>query len=301
MPWYKYLPQKFAKLMVEEGIIKVGTLFEYKNEEELGSDIGDTNEGVITEWSNDKEIKRTQEDLNRIERLAIRIGEGLEGVQVNNVVVQATQQSPNLYIYSVSDVFNVHIMRKLCQDYDTKYDACVRINDPKSFIMAVSKLFNDKGRYEVSAYCQYMSRTRHYKDQSSHPALIKEPKYKYQKEIRCVWSPTTSEQISSEMIQVNEIKLLCEIIYTDAFSKNGNGTTMVKFKDNVFKNDRILLDSSEFVNCEFNNCTIVYGGSGPVMLNSCIFNSCRWEFTGAAQNTINFMSSFLQISSRILI
>lgn len=290
MPWYKYLPQEIAELMVKKGSVKIGTLFDYKNEDELGTDIGDKNEGVLTEWSNDKETKRTQSDLNRIEKLAFRIKEGLEGVQIKDCLVQATQQSPDFFIYSVSDVFNVHIMRKLCRDYHTTYDACVRIIDPNAFINAVSKLFKDKGHYETSAYIQYMDRTRHYKDLTPHPALIKEPKFEYQKEIRSIWSPVITTAIP-EIIEAEEIKQYCQIIYIDKCNIKNDEVAMVRLKGNKFNNDRILIDNSEFADCEFHNCTIVYSGSGPVGLNSCAFYSCQWEFTGAANNTINFMAS----------
>ena len=32
-----------------------------------------------------------------------------------------------------------------------------------------------------------------------------------------------------------------------------------------------------------------FGGTGPVELNECGFNNVQWVFTGAAQNTLNFL------------
>lgn len=74
-PLYKYLPLKYAKKIVNEGIVKIGTFVEYKNVEKFGKEIGDSNEGKLSEWSNDKNVKTKQEELNRIENQCLRIGQ----------------------------------------------------------------------------------------------------------------------------------------------------------------------------------------------------------------------------------
>jgi len=67
--------------MVETGSIKLGTLFEYRDEDKLGNAVGDANEGKITEWSNDQWTKCSNEELNRLERKAVNIKKDLVGVQ----------------------------------------------------------------------------------------------------------------------------------------------------------------------------------------------------------------------------
>lgn len=87
-PLYKYLPLKYAEKIVNEGIVKIGTFVEYKNVEKFGKDIGDSNEGELSEWSNDKNIKTKQEELNRIENQCLRIAPGLEGVQISDTLTR---------------------------------------------------------------------------------------------------------------------------------------------------------------------------------------------------------------------
>ena len=64
---------------------------------------------------------------------------------------------------------------------------------------------------------------------------------------------------------------------------------MIKNISNTYTGVRVSLDNQSYENCIFNNCVIEYGGSGPISLVGCSFNGCQWVFTGAAQNTLNFM------------
>jgi hypothetical protein len=58
-----------------------------------------------------------------------------------------------------------------------------------------------------------------------------------------------------------------------------------------FENVTIFLDGSSFVECTFDNCTLIYSGLLPVALDTSSFNNCRWEFSGAAQNTVGLMAA----------
>ena len=49
-----------------------------------------------------------------------------------------------------------------------------------------------------------------------------------------------------------------------------------------FENVTIFLDGSSFIECNFENCTLIYSGLLPAALNTSSFNNCRWEFSGAA-------------------
>ena len=57
-----------------------------------------------------------------------------------------------------------------------------------------------------------------------------------------------------------------------------------------FENVTIFLDGSSFIECTFENCNLIYSGLLPAALNTNSFNNCRWEFSGAAQNTVGFMA-----------
>jgi hypothetical protein len=62
----------------------------------------------------------------------------------------------------------------------------------------------------------------------------------------------------------------------------------------TFTGATISLDGSSFSECEFNRCTLIFSGFLPVMLQSNSFSNCKWEFAGAAQNTLAFMTALYE-------
>lgn len=273
-PWYKYLPLKYANALTERGLIKIGTLFEYQKEDQYGKNIGDKGEGSLTEWSRISRENVTQKDLNRIERQVFKIGNGVKGAALHNCLAAVTQNSRDLYIYSVSRVFNIELLRTLCEDYHEKYDSCVRINNPEKFIKAVSDAFSDKGKFEATALCCYMSRTKHHSKSVPHPVFIKEPHYQYQEEIRTVWSPVTEETIQGEIIEIPNLSNYCELYFVDTGDRTEDGMSMVKNKK--FENDVVKIDSSVYLNCNFRNTEILFCAEDVVYLNTCEFHNCIW-------------------------
>lgn len=52
----------------------------------------------------------------------------------------------------------------------------------------------------------------------------------------------------------------------------------------------VCLDGSTFVSCTFERCVLIFSGFLPVHLEAnTISADCKWEFTGAAANTVQFM------------
>jgi len=64
----------------------------------------------------------------------------------------------------------------------------------------------------------------------------------------------------------------------------------MKFEKQTFTNQEVCLDDNEFVECQFNNCTMIYGGGSGPKLVGCSFNNIRWSFADAALNTLHFMT-----------
>lgn len=64
---------------------------------------------------------------------------------------------------------------------------------------------------------------------------------------------------------------------------------MIKNISNTYRGGKVQLDNNSFTACTFDSCVLEFGGTGPVELNDCSFNNVQWVFTGAAQNTLNFL------------
>ncbi len=64
----------------------------------------------------------------------------------------------------------------------------------------------------------------------------------------------------------------------------------MKFEDQTFDSQDILLDGNEYINCTFNGCKIVFQGVQGIGLVSPTFDACNWHFAGPAGNTLAFLA-----------
>jgi hypothetical protein len=70
---------------------------------------------------------------------------------------------------------------------------------------------------------------------------------------------------------------------------------MNTYRNNKFLSGKIQIDNGSYKDCLFSNCTIIYGG-GPVELTGNIIDGCRFEFTGAAAATLQFLQEIRRSS-----
>jgi hypothetical protein len=71
----------------------------------------------------------------------------------------------------------------------------------------------------------------------------------------------------------------------------------VRHEGKTFKSQTIELDGNEFLNCEFDQCILVYRGGVPPTLDGCGFDSPRFVFEGAASNTMAFLKALSEPAS----
>ena len=64
----------------------------------------------------------------------------------------------------------------------------------------------------------------------------------------------------------------------------------MKFEDQTFDSQDVLLDGNEYINCTFNGCKIIFKGGQGTGLVSPTFNACDWNFSGPAGNTLAFLA-----------
>jgi hypothetical protein len=75
-----------------------------------------------------------------------------------------------------------------------------------------------------------------------------------------------------------------------------------RYDREVFTGKVVRLDNAEFIACTFDDCTLVYGGSGYVALrNLCdIKSNCRFKLDGAAGNTVKFMTVLYPLAPALI-
>jgi hypothetical protein len=64
---------------------------------------------------------------------------------------------------------------------------------------------------------------------------------------------------------------------------------MASFQGQKRTNESIVIDGHEFVECEFVNCRLIYGGGELPRLQHCHFTGCQWQLDEAARRTIQFL------------
>jgi hypothetical protein len=285
MTLYKYLPLKYANSLAHSGVVKIGTLLGFRDEEKYGEEIGDKEEGSFTEFS-PLEGKLYSKDMNELQKAAF---EDCNGSTFTRCIVTAKHESPDLYIYSTSKVFSLHLMRTISKDYDEKYDACVKITNPTKFFDLISEKIKELAKYETIQPCNYLDKYIHHEKTKPHPALIKAKKYSYQDEYRAIWSPNSEDKINSEILTIPELTSYCEVFYIDKSALKEKGQPIIDSK--CFDNDIVKLDNHHFNDCTFKNSHIVFYAEGAPHLSSCTFDNCSWGFGGAAHLTMGFMDT----------
>jgi len=67
---------------------------------------------------------------------------------------------------------------------------------------------------------------------------------------------------------------------------------MAEFKEKSFENETLNVDGNNYENCKFKGCTMIYSGGSDTHVNGCSFDDCKWQFDGAAANTMGFLRAF---------
>lgn len=63
------------------------------------------------------------------------------------------------------------------------------------------------------------------------------------------------------------------------------------YDDAKFENTQVQLADSKFINCTFNNCTIIFNGNSNFSFVGCGFSNCKWIFDGQAAETLLFLKA----------
>lgn len=58
-----------------------------------------------------------------------------------------------------------------------------------------------------------------------------------------------------------------------------------------FRDMTIYLDGATFENCKFERCIFVYSGALPLSLKGNTLIDCEWQFTGAAELALQFLTA----------
>ena len=213
--FYKLLKHVHALRFAQTGELRIGTLFEYRKQEVHGTEIGDYGEGIKSTDCVDSISSATQLMSHQF------ISSFFTGVTPeSNIVINASfsrvEQSNDLYIYSMAD----QLVPEAAQELG--YDTYIKIKEPNIYLSCIDERLRQVASISQGFglhKCIYLSRGQLYSSEhgvfpvpghQAHPAVIKDPKYAYQSEVRAMWSPVAGS-IEPIILNCPDVLQYCEI------------------------------------------------------------------------------------------
>lgn len=203
------------EMFLRDGTIRLGTLYEFRDEEMHGNAVGDAGEGKNTQaltavdteefdlLSNDeravfaRKVFKGWDEFPDGTNLTIRM--------MPNSRLELYENSPDLYTFCSSLKFSESDMARM------GYDSCLHIKDIDMFFYEITKSIASFVKGMTGNAVMYSDRVRPYDSEAEvPPAFIKPRAYEYQTEFRAVWSPSKEEEIKPVIIKCPDARNYCE-------------------------------------------------------------------------------------------
>ena len=65
---------------------------------------------------------------------------------------------------------------------------------------------------------------------------------------------------------------------------------MEKMESKIFRNETVIVDNTQFVDCDFEGASLLYQGGALPTFEKCKFVGVSLQFGDAAANTLQFLS-----------
>jgi hypothetical protein len=204
---FKNMKAHHASSLLRDGVLRIGTLYEFRDVEKHGTVIGDDEEGVKRRYSR-LNGRYTNETATEIVKKFIDIGPGAD-VSLEDCTFTDQEESPDCYMFCATQEYSAKVMAQF------NADTCIAIENEQEFYKALTRAINretgNKNRFWGQHRCTYTSRNVKYEEDHGIPgALIKGKKYEEQKEVRAIWQPP-SNTIQPVIIKCPEVRSLLSV------------------------------------------------------------------------------------------
>lgn len=207
---FRYSGQKYNESLLALGNIRVGTLHDFRRTEHKQG-IVDVNEGK-------KRVSHhvpylTEKDAESIHSKALSEFRAVDIQGATNVVIEnllMTQEfnHPDCFVHCTSFEYSSEVLKQF-----EGADSCVEISDVTGFYKRLTETLNailPVHNFTLS-HVKYMSRNEDWngKNWGWHPALIKEPEFIKQVELRAIWYPKFTGNIAPMVINDTGLIKFC--------------------------------------------------------------------------------------------
>ena len=208
---YKYSEKRFNSALVKMGCIRIGTLHDFrKSEHKLG--IADFHEGKKKVFhSINKGVLGNGSVHDQASKAFGAMGVIGGSVICEDVTFTKTFDAPDCFILCTSSICSQFVM-----DEFEDADSCVEINDISLFYHELTLTLNAitpvvfRGFYEIN----YQDKKEPWngQDWGDNPALIKEPEFIKQHEVRAIWQPRLNKPIKPLILSSSILGSACREI-----------------------------------------------------------------------------------------
>jgi hypothetical protein len=67
------------------------------------------------------------------------------------------------------------------------------------------------------------------------------------------------------------------------------------------KNEAVAIDSTEFVDCRFQDCELIYSGGLPFIFENTSVDGCELVFVGRAENTLHTLAAMHRFGMHLFV
>ena len=215
MKLYKFLPKKYFNAFFNHGSLKLGTIYDFKDEIKHTAARGDSSEGL--------KVIRRQLDGTPIHLKHGEYTDVLSDVFSGNVTIMGTgsvssQRCCNdAFIFCSSNEFTEELFLLWYNDSiksgtSDLTDSCYEIFDVQNFFSAISLAIKHKATPLYGDNITYTTDPIPHNDFAAklHPAMTKEiNEYGWQKENRSIWQPIKYEIITPWVLDIPAAREFC--------------------------------------------------------------------------------------------
>lgn len=183
MALYKYMKSEHAEMFFRNGTLRIGTLFDFKKNENFNEAVGDKHEGSHYPYMDVVEPIYSG-NMNSLQKSFLKGAISLApGASISNLKIVREVTSSDFFVFCMT----TEPSRDAMEEFEC--DICIEIADPTSFIKALTRKVKSKtGDLAWHGHVTYMRKDYPYmKETGLHPACTKDERYMYQKEYRAIW------------------------------------------------------------------------------------------------------------------
>lgn len=193
---YKYSKSRWADLLLSDGSVRIGTIFDFRrSEHERG--IADATEGVKSIYHGIEHYDSNESfGINRsaVDNLGAFVIKGGGSLSLSNLTLEREFKFPDAYVHCTAH----SLSRDVLEQFEGA-NSCVEIVRPSAFYKYLTEVINKivPVHYYGLHRIVYSDRREAFNGENfgRRPDLIKDPEYERQCEVRALWLPRSKSKL----------------------------------------------------------------------------------------------------------